>query len=53
MYVNQKSKIPGYNKMVWFSRRAITNITAVKNLTKKYRVTYDINDQVFIVHREG
>ena len=51
--VNNKAKIPGYNKMMWFSRRDITNIVALNNLTENYIVTYDINDQVFVVHREG
>ena len=53
MFVNQKSNIPRYNKRVWFNRRAITNIIALKNLTGYYRVTYDSNDQMFIAHREG
>ena len=52
MSVNQKAKIPGYYKEMWFSRRAITNIIAIKKLTEKYRVTYNSNDQMFIVHRE-
>ena len=34
MSVNNKSKIPGYNKRVWFSRRDITNIIALKSLTE-------------------
>ena len=33
-------------------RRDITNIIALEKLSEKYRVTYDINDQMFIVHRE-
>ena len=37
---------------MWFIRRAITNIIAIKKLTEKYRVTYNSNDQMFIVHRE-
>ena len=51
--VNQKAKIPWYNKRVCFSRRAITNILALKNLTEQYIVTYDRNDHLFVVHREG
>ena len=31
--VNNKTKISGYNKRVWFSRRDITNIIGLKNLT--------------------
>ena len=30
MSVNKKAKIPVYNNMVWFSRRAITNIVSLK-----------------------
>ena len=51
--INQKAKIPGYNKRVWFIRRAITNIIALKILTEQYRVTYDSNDQMLIIQREG
>ena len=53
IYVNHKSKIHRYNNMVWFSRIAITNTILLKNLTEQYRVTYDSNDHIFIVHREG
>ena len=52
MSVNQKAKIPGYNNNVWFSRRDITKIIALKNLTEHYRVNYDRNYQMFILHRE-
>ena len=37
---------------MWFRRRYITNIIALKNLTEQYRVIYDSNDQMLIVHRE-
>ena len=53
MTVNNKSKIPGYNKRVWFSIRDITNIIALKILNEQYIVTYDRNGQMFIVHRDG
>jgi hypothetical protein len=52
MKVNHKATMKGYNSNVWFSDYAITNIIALKNLIKQYRVTYDSNDQMFIVHRE-
>ena len=52
MSINQKEKIPGYNNNVWFSRRDITKIIALKNLTENYRVTYHSKEQVFIVHRD-
>ena len=53
MSVNKNANIPGYNQRGWFSRRSITNIIALKNLTKQYIYTYDINYDMFIVHREG
>ena len=52
MYVNQKEKIPGYNKRMWFRRRDITNIISLKNLSEQYRVTYYINKHMLIVYRE-
>ena len=48
-----RNQRPGYNKRVWFIRRAITNIIYLKNLTEHYIVTYYINDHMFIVHSEG
>ena len=44
--------IYGYNDRVWFSRSAITNIIALKNITEQYIFTYDISYQMFIVHRK-
>ena len=52
MLVTHKAKMPGYNKNVWFSKKAIANIVALSNLIKQYRVTYDSNDLMFVVHRE-
>jgi hypothetical protein len=43
----------GYNKTVWFSTRAITNIIALSNLIDQYHVTYDSDDLMFLVHRES
>ena len=31
MSINKKSNIPGYNKRMWFIRRAITDSIALKN----------------------
>ena len=53
MKVTHKAKMPGYHKDVWFSKRAITNIIALSNLIEQYRVTYDSNDLMFVVHRES
>jgi hypothetical protein len=33
-------------------KKAITNILSLSNVIKQYRVTYDSNDQMFVVHRE-
>ncbi len=52
MSVNHKASIEGYNKKVWFSKNAITNIIALSNLIQQYHVTYDSRDQIFVVHRE-
>ena len=53
MVVRRKAKINGYHKNVWFSKRAITNILALSNLIKQYRVTYDSDELMFVVHREA
>jgi hypothetical protein len=52
MLVRHKATIPGYKKKVWFSTQAITNIVALSNLIQQYRITYDSNDLMFVVHRE-
>ena len=51
MVIDQKLVVEGYIKDVWFDKTAITNIFYLKNLIQKYRVTYDILDQIFIVRR--
>jgi hypothetical protein len=53
MVVTHKSTMPGYNKDVWFSTRAITNIIALSILIQQYRVTYDSDDKMCVVHRES
>jgi hypothetical protein len=53
MVVTQKATMEGYNKTVWFSTRAITNIIALCNLIDQYSVTYDSDDLMFVVHRES
>jgi hypothetical protein len=52
MKVNHKASINGYDNKVWFSKDAITNIIALSNLIKQYRVTYDSIDKMFAVHQE-
>jgi hypothetical protein len=53
MVVTRKATIPGYNNDVLFSTRAITNIIALSNLIQQYRVTYDSDDKMCVVHRES
>ena len=53
MSVNHKANIPGYNKKLWFIRRDITNIIVLEKITEQYRVTYDCNDHMLIVHTQG
>ena len=53
MMIDNKASIDGYPLKAWFSKKAITNILALSNLTQQYRVTYDSNDHVFIIHRES
>ena len=52
MLVTHKAKMAGYCKNSWFSKRTITNIIALINAIQKYRVTYDSEDKIFIVHQE-
>ena len=50
--ITDKCKNPDYKFMVWYSKKAITNIICLKNLIKCYRVTYDSEvDTSFVVHR--
>jgi len=53
MMVRQKAKVNGYHANVWFSEKAITNIFALGNVVKQYRVTYDSDELMFVVHRES
>jgi hypothetical protein len=43
----------GLQQECLFSTRAITNIIALRNLIEQYRVTYDSDDKMFVVHRES
>jgi hypothetical protein len=49
--ITKKCKIPGYKYLVWYCKKAITNIICLKNLIKCYRVTYNSKvDTTFVVH---
>jgi hypothetical protein len=53
MVVTWKATMPGYNTYVWFSTIAITNIIALSNLILQYRVTYNSDGNIFVVHRDS
>jgi hypothetical protein len=53
LVVTQKATMLGCNKDVWFNTRVITNIIALSNLIQQYRVTYDSEDKMIVVHRES
>jgi hypothetical protein len=53
MVVTRKATMEGYNKTVWFSTQAITHTITLRNLIDQYRVTYDSDDFMFVVHRES
>jgi hypothetical protein len=52
LQITKKCKISGYKYLVWYSKKAITNIICLKNLIKYYQVTYDSKlDTTFVAHR--
>jgi hypothetical protein len=52
MEVKKQAIMPGYHVHVWYNKKAITNILSLSNVIKQYRVTFDSNDQMFVVHRK-
>jgi hypothetical protein len=49
--ITKKCKIPGYKYLVWFNKKATTNIICLKNLIKCSWVTYDSKlDTTLVVH---
>ncbi len=38
---------------MWYNKKVITNILALSNVIKQYQVTYDSNDQMFVVYRDS
>ena len=53
MLITHKAQVAGYNPCVWFDQKDITNLIALNNIIKQYRVTYNSLDDMFICHREG
>ena len=52
MLLTKQATIKNYNHKVWYSPDAITNIFLLKQVKKQYRVTYDSDDECFVVHRQ-
>jgi hypothetical protein len=50
MEVKKQAIMPGYHMQVWYNKKAITNILSLSNMIKQYQVTYDSNDQMFVIH---
>ena len=50
--VTHKETTSVYKQDVWFIKYSTTNIIDIKNLIRKYRLTYDNTDKIFVVHRD-
>ena len=50
--ITHRAKLKGYTSKPWFRNKAITNTFSFNNMIKQYRVTYDSNDDMFVVHRK-
>ena len=53
MTVSHKSTVTVYHNSVWFSKKVITEIIALKNLRLQYLVTYISNEMLFIAHQDS
>ena len=47
-----KISIKEYYRDVWYNKYTIINIIFLQNLIKQYRVTYDSDDERFVIHRQ-
>ena len=52
MLIAYKAQVAGYKPHVWYNKKYITNLIAVKNLINQHHVTYNSLDEMFIVHQE-
>jgi hypothetical protein len=52
MLLKKQATIENYKHKVWYSADAITNIFSLKQVKKQYRVTYDSDNECFVVHRQ-
>ncbi len=42
-----------YAEPVWFSKKAIANIFVLKVMKKQYKVSYNLSEESFLVHRDS
>jgi hypothetical protein len=47
------TNVTDYDEPVWFSKKAITNIFTLKNMKKQYKVTYNSEEESFLVHHKA
>ena len=48
-----KASMPGYSYDTCYSKDTISNIISLKNMIIQYRVTYDRENETFLVHQEA
>ena len=53
MTVSHQATVKFCHNSVWFSENVVTNIISLRNLRLQYLVTYNIEEMLFIVHRES
>ena len=51
--IKYRDMMPGYNYDTWYIKDEIANIISLNNMIRQYRVTYDSDDETFIVHQEA
>ena len=51
--IKYKVSIPEYSYDTWYSKDAIDNIISLKNMIRQYRVTYESNNQTFVLQQEA
>jgi hypothetical protein len=47
------ANVADYDEPVWFSKKMIANIFALKIMKKQYKVMYNSEEESFLVHREA
>ena len=50
--MKHKTLVKEYYRDVWYSKYTIINIIFLRNLIKQYRVTYDNNNERFVIYKQ-